>query len=302
MAPANMTPPRRIVPGTTYLVSRRCTQREFLLTPTDLTTAILKFVLAVASKRYGVHLHAACVMSNHLHLVLTDRRGELPRFCQFLIGVLARAMNASYGRWESFWAPGSYSAVELVSARVVVEKAAYALANPAAAGLVEHGAEWPGLWTAPEQIGAGGEIVERPDGFFSKSGTMPEREALVFTVPAGFASAKIFREAVATRLTELERQAAKDLRSQGKTVLGVHGVRRQKHTDRPAPGEPRRKLNPSVAAGDEEDRIEALKELSEFRAAYREALAALRAGDSHVVFPTGTYLLRVHLGVACQAA
>jgi hypothetical protein len=37
-------------------------------------------------------------MSNHLHLVVTDRRAELPRFCQFLFGVLARAINASYGR------------------------------------------------------------------------------------------------------------------------------------------------------------------------------------------------------------
>ncbi len=297
-----MTPPRQVLPGTIYLVSRRCAQREFLLKPTELTTAILKYVLAVAAKRYGVQLHAACVMSNHLHLVLTDRRADLPRFCQFLFGVLARAINASYGRWESVWAPGSYSAVKLVSARVVVEKTAYALANPAAAGLVEHGAEWPGLWTAPERIGAGGEIVERPEGFFSKQGTMPEREALVFTVPAGFASAEAFREAVTTRVADLEREAAKDLRSQGKDVLGVRGVRRQKHTDRPAPGERRRKLNPSVAAADEEERIEALKKLSEFRTAYREALARLKAGDRRVVFPPGTYLLRVHLGVACQAA
>lgn len=131
---------------------------------------------------------------------------------------------------------------------------------------------------------------------------MPEREALVFTVPPGFASAQAFREAVATRVAELECQAAKDLQSLGKKVLGIRDVRRQKHTDRPAPGEPRRKLNPSVAAGDEQERIAALEELKEFRAAYREALARLKTGERQVVFPPGTYLLRVHLGVACRAA
>jgi putative transposase len=58
-----MTPPRQVLAGTVYLVTRRCAQREFLLKPTALTTAIFKYVLAVAARRYGVLLHAACVMS-----------------------------------------------------------------------------------------------------------------------------------------------------------------------------------------------------------------------------------------------
>lgn len=49
-----MTPPRQVLPGTVYLVTRRCAQREFLLKPTDITTGIVKYVLAVAAKRYGV--------------------------------------------------------------------------------------------------------------------------------------------------------------------------------------------------------------------------------------------------------
>ncbi len=66
------TPPRQILPGTAYLVTRRSAQREFLLKPTELTTAIFKYVLAVAAQRSGVRLHAACVLSSHYHLVLTD--------------------------------------------------------------------------------------------------------------------------------------------------------------------------------------------------------------------------------------
>jgi putative transposase len=297
-----MTPPRQVLPGTVYLVTRRCTQREFLLKPTALTTAIFSYVLAVAARRHGILLHAACVMSNHYHLVLTDPRAELPRFCQLLDGLIARALNASYGRWESFWAPASYSAVHLVSPGDVLEKVAYTLANPASAGLVAHGAEWPGLWTAPERIGAGGQIVQRPDHFFSKQGTMPEREALVFTVPAAFPSALAFREALAARVAELERAAARAHRSNGRGVLGARRILRQRHTDRPAPGEPRRGLNPHVASTDKWKRIEALGRMEAFRAAYRDALARLRRGARGVTFPHGTYLLRVHLGVTCAAA
>ncbi len=296
------TPPRQVLPGTVYLVTRRCTQREFLLKPTELTTAVFKYVLAVAAQRTGVRLHAACVLSNHYHLVLTDPRAALPRFCQLLDGLVARVLNATYGRWESFWAPASYSAVELVTPEDVLDKIAYTLANPAAAGLVAHGEEWPGLWTAPERIGGPSEIVARPDGFFSPTGTMPERAALTFGVPAGFDSREAFREAVRARLGRLEREAARDLSARKRRVLGVRKLRRQKRTDRPAPGERRRKLNPRVACKDEEKRRAALGRLARFRATYRAALERLRTGARRVAFPPGTYLLRVHLGVPCAAA
>jgi hypothetical protein len=46
-------------------------------------------------------------------------------------------------------------------------------------------------------------------------------------------------------------------------------------------------------------RVEALLELTEFQRAYREALDARRAGAVDVVFPAGTYLLRIQHGVRC---
>lgn len=41
----------------------------------------------------------------------------------------------------------------------MLDKIAYVLANPVKAGLVRHGRQWPGLWSAPEQIGAGLQAV-----------------------------------------------------------------------------------------------------------------------------------------------
>jgi hypothetical protein len=73
-----MTLPRQVLPGASYLVSRRCAQQEFLLKPTALTTAIFKYVLAVAAKRYGILLHAVCVMSNQLHLPVVSPAPRRP--------------------------------------------------------------------------------------------------------------------------------------------------------------------------------------------------------------------------------
>ena len=126
---------------------------RILLKPSVLTNLIFKFVLAVAAARYGVLIHAVCVMSNHFHLVITDPRANLPDFSRLLDGVVAKALNALYGRWENFWAPFSYSVVALVSPEDIVEKVAYTLANPAASGLVEHGTEWPGVWSDPRSLG-----------------------------------------------------------------------------------------------------------------------------------------------------
>jgi hypothetical protein len=38
--PSEMTAPREIIPGTTYLVTRRCTQRQFLLRPSRGTNQV----------------------------------------------------------------------------------------------------------------------------------------------------------------------------------------------------------------------------------------------------------------------
>jgi hypothetical protein len=46
-------------------------------------------------------------------------------------------------------------------------------------------------------------------------------------------------------------------------------------------------------------RIEALQRLAEFGRAYREALAAWRGGVRDVVFPEGTWLMRVLHAVPC---
>jgi REP element-mobilizing transposase RayT len=295
-----MTAPRQILPDAIYLVTRRCSERRFFLRPSPQTTEIFQYLLAVVSERYGILLHAFCVLSNHVHMVLTDPHSRLPEFHRDLDGLVARAINSCLGRWEAFWERDSYSAVRLETSEAIVEKITYVLANPVAAGLVRHGADWPGLWSDPRCIGAEAVTVERPDEFFRARGPLPSSASLRLHAPAGFDAAAL-RAELLDRLRAAEDLAAADLAAAGRSILGVARVRAQSPFSRPAHAEPRRTLNPRVAARNKWRRIEALMRLVDFREAYGRALAAWRAGARDVLFPAGTWLMRVQHRVCCAA-
>jgi REP element-mobilizing transposase RayT len=295
-----MTAPRQVLPGVTYLVTRRCSERRFFLRPSPVTNEIFLYVLAVAARRFGVQIHAFCVLSNHYHLLVTDPGAQLPAFMQYFGSLVARATNASLGRWEGFWAAAtSYSAVSHGGADVI-RKAAYVLANPVAAGLVRTGREWPGLWTRPDQLGIARLTARRPPLFF-RAGGLPEASELALTLPPGFESAAEFQARVAEAVTELEDRARQEHASKGRPFVGPARVLAQDPYSRPPRWERRRGLNPRVASADRWKRMEALVRLKQFLSSYREALRKLRVGGPDIVFPAGTYLLRVRQGVRCAA-
>jgi putative transposase len=191
-----MTAARQILPGTTYLVTRRCSERRFFLRPSKRTNDIFRYILAVAASRYNIQVHAYCVLSNHFHLVVTDPHAKLPDFHRYLDGLVARAINFAIGRWEAFWDPDSYSAVRLETTEAILEKIVYVLANPVAAGLVRQASEWPGLWSGPRQLGADPVVTERPKEFFRVDGSMPASAQLQLDRPPGFETEASFGEAL----------------------------------------------------------------------------------------------------------
>jgi REP element-mobilizing transposase RayT len=293
------TRPRNVVPDATYIVTRRCTQRQLLLRPDEVACAIFIYVLAVAASRFGIQVHAFCVMSNHFHIVLTDPYGLLPAFSQYFDSLVARAMNVFLGRRENFWEPGSYSAVRLVTPQDIIDKTAYVLANPVAAGLVPHGKDWPGLWSGTDAVD--GEAIEavRPVILFKKKGSMPATAQLRLTRPPGFDTTADFVAPVAQALAAAEDEAAASLRKAAKRFLGVAKVLAQDPFARPATKEPFGKLNPRIACKDKWRRIQALQRLGTFVSEYRAALAQWRAGVRDVLFPAGTWLMRRQHGVCC---
>jgi REP element-mobilizing transposase RayT len=297
-----MTAPRQVLPGKTYLTSRRCSERRFLLKPTAKNKQIFLYALGVYAKRYRILIHAFCVLSNHYHLLLTDPYGLLPHFFQDLHSVLARANNCYLGRWDAFWERTSYSAVELVNGAAVHEKLVYLLANPVAAGLVRHARNWPGLWSDPSRIGGEAYVVERPKKLFDEDGDMPAVAELQLTPPPGFENDPAFVEGVLESLREAEELAAEKLEREGRTFLGAAAVLAQSPFARPGTAEPRRGLSPRVACRNKWKRIEALGRLKEFVFAYKAALDAWREGVRDALFPEGTWKMRVLHAARCAGS
>jgi hypothetical protein len=96
----------------------------------------------------------------------------------------------------------------------------------------------------------------------------------------------------------LEAEAVKKIAS----FLGAKRVLAQKTSAQPSHREPFRRFDPKVAARDEVQRISALRRLTAFLSDYRTALRSWRGGNRGVLFPAGTYLMRLASGVTCAGA
>ena len=140
-----MTLPREVIPGRFYMVTRRCTQRLFLLRPDTETNNAFLYCLADAAHRFGIDVLLPCAMSNHHHTVIYDRRGTLPAFTEHFHKLLAKCQNALRGRWENLWSTEQVCVVHLVDPADVMRKLVYVASNPVKDRLVERVHHWPGV-------------------------------------------------------------------------------------------------------------------------------------------------------------
>ncbi len=279
-----------MIPGVTYLITRRCSERRFFLRPDPAVARIFEYLLGVFAAEYGVAIHAYVVMSNHYHLVLTDVRGRLPDFERDLNSMLARSINALRGRRESLWERRPYSAVELIEGRDAIAKMGYTLANPVAARLVDRACEWGGATSAGMRFGQRWQI-RRPKGFFSDS--MPEVVELMLTAPE--CCAELADDELLACVEADVRRREQESEALG-PALGMQKVLEQDWRASPRTEEPLGGLRPTIACASKWARIEALRRSKEWFLAYKAALARFVAGERDAEFPRGTWWMRVGLG------
>lgn len=229
--------------------------------------------------------------------MLTDLFCKRAPFFQKLNSLIARAVNAEFGDWENLFALGSYNAVKLLAGQDVAAKCAYTLLNPTAAGLVKLPEYWDGVTSWGMKYGHAERLL-RPTRFFGEE--LPEEVQLELVRPAklwpelddGTARARLLSE-----VRERAHATAKSIREDGGSFMGMKRVRSQPRHSSPHTREPRRGIKPTVAGKDTEARTNALKELREFRVAYQQARAQWESGNRVVLFPLGTYLMRVRFHV-----
>ncbi len=63
----NVMLPRQVLPRQFYLITRRCTQRQFLLRPDAETNNAFTYALIEAAQRTQIDVLLPCAMSNHYH-------------------------------------------------------------------------------------------------------------------------------------------------------------------------------------------------------------------------------------------
>ena len=295
-----MTLPREVIPGSCYFITRRCTQRQFLLKPDPRINDAFLYCLAVAAERFHIDVLLPCTVTNHYHSVIFDREGTYPAFIEYFHKLVARSQNALLGRTENFWSSQQTCVVRLVEIDDVISKLIYTATNPVKDHLVDKLHHWPGVNGYQALVNGWTITVNRPRHFFRVDGPLPAKATLRLGVPPELGPAATIIDALVAGVAAAEKNAASERARSGGRVLGRRTVLKQKWWDRPSSVKPEgHKLRPTVAARSVWSRIEALSRNRLFIDSYRIARQLWREGKP-ACFPPGTYWLRLYAGVPTE--
>ena len=283
--------PRQVLPNQFYLITRRCTQRQFLLRPDPETNNAFTYCLIEAAQRCEISVLLPCAMSNHHHTVIYDRWGRYPEFVEHFHKMFARSQNALRGRWENFWSSEQACVVQLVDRQDVIDKLVYTATNPVKDHLVDRVHHWPGVNGLRALLTGRPLRAKRPQHFFRRDGAMPGAVEMRLTLPPELGPAAAVLEELRQRVAVVEEAMAVERQRTGGRVLGRRAVLQQSWRAQPRSTEPRRNLRPRVAARSKWSRIEALLRNRAFVVAYKTAREGWQTAAA-VVFPPGTYWLR----------
>ena len=279
---------RHVLPGNTYLITKKCVLDEFVIAPSPKVNEVLLYCLLVAARKHQFGVHGFCFMSNHFHLVVTDRRGTLPDFMRHFLTITSKALNCVLKRSGPIWSSERYSAVQLLDLDAAERKLAYTILNPVRAGLCPRPLEWPGLTSASWECGE--EIhCRRPRAHFRSTVAFPEEiSGTLESVAIVFQSEE---DGTRARIEELVRQALREHRRDSKGNPRRYPTEKSlRSTSRRSRGEKTvRSLNPRFASKNSALLESAISADRFFHAEHRAAKSAWIAGDRNVTFPPGTY-------------
>jgi REP element-mobilizing transposase RayT len=280
-------------------ITRRCTQRQFLLRPDDETNNAFTYVLAEAAQRFEMDVLLSQMMSNHHHTAVYDGHGREVEFREHFHKMMAKSQNALRGRWENLWSSEEPCVVEVMSAEDLLDKLVYIATNPVKDGLVEKVHHWPGPTFVQALLSGKRVRATRPKHFFREDGPMPPEVELVLGLPNDFEGKDPFMAELRRRIAEVEEECARERQQSGRRVVGRRSVLRQSWRDSPTSHEPRRNLRPRVAARSTWLRVATLQRNKAWEVEYRRARLLWKAGVS-VEFPYGTYWLQRFAQVTVQ--
>ena len=296
-----MSKARPVYPGAVVFSTRRVHKRQLLLRPSARLNQAILYIVAVLARRYGIRLHAFCVMGNHTHDVATDPFGRIVEFQRDCHAMMARVINSMHGDFESLWSREPTGRIECLEPGDALDKIGYTMANPVSAGLVAHGHNWPGVrcaWPMKPRT------VRRPPGFFrdeESGGHWPEEATLeLCPPPCTDVLEGDLAAIVRSTIDEYEDNARAKAKAGSRSFLGRAGVLRQSRYAYPTTSEERFTRRPTIACRSKWARIERLQRDRAWLQSYDAAMERVLAGEKNVRFPYGTWKVRVYYGAACE--
>ena len=298
-----MTHPRPVLPGHSFLLTRRCSQRQLLMVPSSEVNQAFLYCLAEAAQLFDIDVHSVVVMSNHYHATVTDKVGNYPQFLARFHRHLAKVLNHLLGRWENFWASEQTSMVRLIQPDDLLDKMVHSFINPVEAGLVRRVRDWPGVCSLQWQLDDEEKKISRPGWFFRQDGGMPEQVTLRMVRPPGFEHLTLdqWRQQLINQVRSREHELDVEHIEQRRVVLGRSAVLNQSPHSFPKTTRSRRTFRPRIACKSRWHRIEALRRNRDWLARYKQAFLKVCAGVRDVLFPFGTYKRRLE-GCLCAEA
>ena len=134
-------PLRLELAGGLYHVTSRGDRREDIYFDGEDRETWLRIFAAVCA-RYDWLCHAWCQMTNHYHIVVETRAGNLAAGMRQLNGVYTQAVNRRHRRVGHVF-QGRYKAILVERDSYLLELARYVVLNPVRAGRVADVADWP---------------------------------------------------------------------------------------------------------------------------------------------------------------
>lgn len=294
-----MTRPRRHIAGQVVAISRRCHSRCFLLRPDDTIDAIVAYAFAMAAQSYGIEIHALVVMSNHIHVIITDVKARRSEFMRDAMSNIAKARNRDLDRSDSFWEGKEYSETVLLDRDAEERKLLYTWLNPPQADLVGRVKEWPGYMILPDDWDKTIK-VPKPNVYFGPK--TPDEVEFTPRRPPGYEDMSV-EELQAYFWELIEEGEARLLQERQREKRRVLGVKRVLATDpfsRPGSRARRSSVRPRFASRNAALLVAAIATYRGFLADYDRQRERWLKGNKRVEFPCGTVWLRRNSPVKCR--
>ena len=131
--------------------------------------------LETACERYGVSVHAYCLMTNQIHLLMTpDEKDSISRLMRYAAGYYGQYVNKTYRRSGALWET-RYKSSLVDAKRYLLACYRYIELNPIAASMVPKPSDYRWSSYRTNALGEAGGLISPHPIYLSLAGDRAER-------------------------------------------------------------------------------------------------------------------------------